>query len=101
MNILLALTPQGTKACQGVQAAGGACNGSDLLASFGTVANVLIFIIGAIAVLMVIVGALRYVLSGGDAAGIKNARDTILYSLIGVAVAMISYALVQFVIGRL
>lgn len=63
--------------------------------------NTMIFVVGSIAVLMIIVGGLRYVLSGGDASGIKSAKDTILYSLIGVAIAIMAYAIVNFVVVRL
>lgn len=88
-------------ACIGLVSAGGTCDaGKGLTGGFQTIANTLIFIVGAISVLMVIIGALRYVLSGGDSAGLKSAKDTILYALIGVVVAMLSYALVAFVIGR-
>jgi hypothetical protein len=62
--------------------------------------NVLIFAVGAISVIMIIIGGLRYALSGGDSAGIKSAKDTILYALVGVVVAVLSYAIVQFVIGK-
>jgi hypothetical protein len=82
----------------------GACEGGTKLfgpgSIFQSIANTLIFVIGAVAVLMVIIGGLRYVLSGGDSAGVKSAKDTILYALIGVIVAALAYALVQFVIGK-
>lgn len=67
---------------------------------FKQVTTGLIFIVGAISVLMIIIGGLRYVTSGGDPAGVKGARDTILYAVIGVIVAILSYALVAFVTNR-
>lgn len=101
MQTFLAVGQQGLLACSGVQSAGGECGtGNALVTTFGTVANALVFVIGAIAVIMVIVGGLRYVLSNGDAAGLKSAKDTILYALVGVAVSLLAYALVQFVISR-
>jgi hypothetical protein len=63
--------------------------------------NTLIMIIGALSVIMIIIGGLRYVLSGGDSAGLKSAKDTILYALIGLAVSLLSFAMVSFVISRL
>ncbi len=88
-------------ACVGLTVAGGSCDaGKGLMGNFQVIANTLIFIVGAISVLMVIIGGLRYVLSNGDSAGLKSAKDTILYALIGVVVAMLSYALVAFVISR-
>lgn len=102
MHALLAVGAQGLEACKGVAVAGGDCGtgNTGLLDSFKLIANTLIFVIGAIAVLMVIIGGLRYVLSNGDSAGLKSAKDTILYSLIGVVVSLLAYALVSFVIGR-
>lgn len=102
MQYLLAVTAQGLNACKGVEIAGGDCGtgSTGFLDAFQLIANTLIFIIGAIAVIMVIIGALRYVLSNGDATGVKNAKDTILYSLIGVVVSLLAFALVSFVIGR-
>lgn len=67
---------------------------------FQQISNTLIFLVGAIAVIMLIIGGLRYVTSNGEAASIKGAKDTITYSIIGIIVAMLSFALVSFVIGR-
>ncbi len=99
-TLFAAVGAQGLQACSGVAATGGDCGNSNLLGYFGIIANTLVFLVGAIAVLMVIIGALRYVLSNGDSAGIKSAKDTIMYALIGVVVSMLSYALVTFVIGQ-
>lgn len=63
--------------------------------------NTLIYVVGAVAVLMIIVGGLRYVLSGGDASQTKNAKDTILYAIIGVVIAIMAYAIVNFVVINL
>lgn len=102
MQALLAVGAQGLQACSGVEAIGGDCGtgASSFVGAFARISNTLIFLVGAIAVVMVIIGALRYVLSNGDATGLKNAKDTIMYALIGVVVAVLSYALVAFVTGR-
>lgn len=63
--------------------------------------NTMIFIVGTVATLMIIIGGLRYVLSGGDASQTKSAKDTILYSIIGVVIAIMSYAIVNFVVVEL
>ena len=68
---------------------------------FNTIANVLIFLVGAIAVIYLIIGGLRYVTSGGDPKAVSAAKDTILYAIIGIVVAVIAYALVTFVISSL
>ncbi len=67
---------------------------------FNAVTNLLIFVIGAIAVIMVIIGGLLYVLSSGDGKNTARAKDTILYAVIGLVVALLAYALVNFVLTR-
>lgn len=62
------------------------------------VTNVLLFIIGAVAVIMIIVGGIRYVISNGDSAQITSAKNTILYAVIGIIVALLAYAIVNFII---
>lgn len=101
---LLATTASeiGDKAC--VIAGSGAVGcGKGLLEPGGFVNNAIntvIFIIGALSVIMIIIGGLRYVLSGGDAAGLKSAKDTILYALVGLVIALLSFGIVGFVITR-
>ncbi len=65
------------------------------------IANALIFVVGAMSVLMIIVGALKYVVSMGHPKKVENARNTILYAIVGVVVAMCSYAIVNFVLTSL
>lgn len=62
-----------------------------------TVTNVLLFVIGAIAVIMIIIGGLKYTLSNGDSAQITSAKNTILYAVVGIVVALLAYAIVNFV----
>ncbi|MBW3538578.1 pilin [Candidatus Parcubacteria bacterium] len=97
----LALTPK-EQACRGAtgNANCGGIPGPTLEQGFRSVANILIYLVGAIAVIMVIIGGLRYVLSGGDPAGTKSAKDTILYAVIGIVVAVLAYAVVNFVLRR-
>lgn len=66
---------------------------------FSTITNTLLFILGAISVIMIIVGGLRYVISGGDSAAVSAAKNTILYAIVGVIVALLAYAIINFVIG--
>jgi len=66
---------------------------------FQTITNVLLFIIGAISVIMLIIGGIRYVVSGGDQAAVTSAKNTILYAVVGIVVAILAYALVNFVIS--
>lgn len=63
-----------------------------------TVVNVLLFIAGIIAILMTILGAIRYTLSSGEAKALTDAKNTILYSVIGLAVAFSAYATINWVV---
>jgi hypothetical protein len=71
-----------------------------LESGFKNVVNGLIFIVGAIAVLMLIIGAIRFAISGGDPEAAKGARNTILYAVIAIVVAIMAFAIVNFVIGQ-
>lgn len=64
------------------------------------VTNILLLVIGIVAVIMLIVGGLMYIFSGGDPNNTKRAKDTILYTIVGIVVALLAYAIVTFVVGR-
>jgi hypothetical protein len=66
-----------------------------------TVVNILLFLIGAFAVIMIVIAGFRYVASNGDANTVSSAKNTIIYALIGLAVAFLAYAVVNFVIDQL
>ncbi len=68
---------------------------------FVTIVNLLIFIVGAIAVLMLIVGGVRYVVSNGESSAVTNAKNTILYAIIGIIVSFLAFGAVQFVTSQL
>lgn len=67
---------------------------------FKKIANVLIFLTGAVAMIMVIIGGLRYVLSQGNPGAVEGAKNTILYAVIGLIIAIMSYAIVNFVLDQ-
>lgn len=67
--------------------------------SIKTIVNILLFILGAIAVVMIVIGGVRYTTANGEASNIKAAKDTILYAVIGLIVASMAYAIVNFVVG--
>lgn len=68
---------------------------------FSTIANILIFLVGAIAVIMLIWGGLQYVISAGDSKRVESAKSTILYAIIGIVIAILAFAIVSFVTGQL
>lgn len=65
------------------------------------VINVMLYMAGAIAVIMVVVGGIRYITSDGDPGAAAKAKNTIIYALVGLVVAVMSYSIVNFVIERI
>ena len=68
---------------------------------FTTIVNILLFIIGAVSVIMLIIGGIKYTVSGGDSGQVTSAKNTILYAVIGLVVAFLAFAIVNWVLGRL
>ena len=62
-----------------------------------TIINVMLFIAGALAVIMIIYGGIRYITAHGDEKQVKVAKDTIVYSVVGLIIAILAYALVTFI----
>jgi hypothetical protein len=83
------------------------CQGIDGQKLFGPgsvwnkIINTFIYVIGSIASLMIVIGAFRYVTAQGEASSITAAKNTILYSIIGLIVAALSFSIVNFVLARL
>lgn len=61
--------------------------------------NLMLFIVGVLAIFMMIYGGIRYVLSGGDNGKVKDAKNTILYAIVGLIVAILGYAIVNWVVS--
>lgn len=66
---------------------------------FQNITNALLFVVGSISVIMLVIGGLRYVVSGGESSAVQAAKNTILYAIVGVIVSMLAYAAIAFVIG--
>lgn len=56
-----------------------------------------LIILGGIAVIMIVVGGIKYVVSNGDSSAVTSAKNTILYSIIGLIVALSAAAIIGFV----
>lgn len=86
-------------ACQGDTSI---CSGTsnELINVIAVVINIMIFVAGIIAVIMIIVGGIQYATSSGDSNSISRAKNTILYAIIGLAVAIMSFAIVSFVLEQ-
>ena len=89
---------------EGAQAA--QCDGcpSNLFGDTGVfrqVTNTILYIVGIVAVIMLIVGGIRYVVSGGDSKKVTDAKNTVLYAIIGLVICFLAFAIVNFVISAL
>lgn len=70
-------------------------------ATWGNIIGSVFIFTGAFATLFIVIGGLRYAASAGDQGLITKAKDTILYAIIGLAVSILAFAIVQFLLGRL
>lgn len=70
-------------------------------ASLPVVLNIVFGITALLSILFVAIGGIKYTLSAGDPQGIQSAKNTILYALVGLAVAVSSFTIISFVTGRL
>ena len=82
------------------------CTGcpSDLFGDMGIfkqITNTILYIVGIIAVIMLILGGIKYLTSGGDSKKVTDAKNTVLYAIIGLVVCFLSFAIVNFVISAL
>lgn len=89
---------------EGVEAA--RCDGcpADLFGDTGVfkqVTNTILYIVGIIAVIMLIVGGIKYVVSGGDSKKVTDAKNTVLYAIIGLVISFLAFAIVNFVVAAL
>ena len=82
------------------------CDGcpSDLFGDNGVfkkITNTILYIVGIIAVIMLIIGGIKYVISGGDSKKVTDAKNTVLYAIIGLVISFLAFAIVNFVISAL
>ena len=56
--------------------------------------------VGAVSVVVIIIGGFKYIVSAGDSNGIQSAKNTILYALVGLVVAVFAQVIARFVLGQ-
>lgn len=62
-----------------------------------TIVEVLLTAVGAISIIMIVIGGILFALSSGDAQKAAKARSTILYAVVGLIVSVFASAIVNFV----
>ncbi len=68
--------------------------------TIGNVTNLLLMAVGAISIIMIVVGGILFALSNGDSSRVTKARNTVLYAAIGLIVSLLASAIVNLAFGR-
>ena len=63
--------------------------------------QILGIVVGIAAVIMIIIAGFKYITSGGDPNGVNSAKNTILYAVIGLVIALSAQAIALFVLKKL
>jgi len=64
------------------------------------VINIFSLVVGVVSVIMIIIGGLRYITSGGDSNNVSAAKNTILYAIVGLVIVALAQLIVRFVLAR-
>jgi len=101
--IVHAATVASNHVCSGISQAGGDCsasNGSSIDSLLAFVLNILSAIAGLISVIFIIIGGLKYITSGGNPEKTNQAKNTILYTVIGLLIIALAQVIVRFVLHK-
>lgn len=74
---------------------------TDLIGNVTNIINGVIAVLGLVCVVVMIIGGINYMISAGESAKVKKAKDTILYGLIGLVICVLAFAIVNFVITNI
>ena len=69
---------------------------TSLMSTTWTAINVLLGVLGV--VIIIILGGVTYVTSQGEAAKVAKAKSTIIYGVVGLVIALLAFAIVNFVL---
>ncbi len=79
-------------------------NGNPLFGPNGVITkatSVIATIVGVAAVIMIIIGGFKYITSSGDSSNVESAKNTILYAIIGLVIALVAQSIVIFVLRKI
>ena len=68
---------------------------------FERIVNFLLGFVALISVIMIIIGGIRYIISNGDQNAVTGAKNTILYAIVGLVIAIFGWAIVNFVLDSI
>jgi hypothetical protein len=92
--------PAKTEVCAGAAITGANCSdgGKGLNGVVAAIINILSVVIGIAAVVMIILAGFKYITSGGDPSGVKSAKDSLIYAIVGLVVVAMAQTIVRFVL---
>lgn len=82
------------------QTADTATNDKKLSDTVKTILQIVIGLVGVLAVIMIIYGGVQYTTSAGDTGKVTKAKNTILYGIIGLVISLLAFAIVTWVLGN-
>lgn len=99
------VSAQANLACDGLSiSSGGDCEPKESEPTFQNVIksalNILSFVAGAIAVIMVIIAGTRFMTSQGDPGKVAGARSAVIYAVIGILIVVLAQSIVFFVLRQ-
>lgn len=68
--------------------------------TLGRIVDIFSVVVGIVAVIMIIVGGFKYIVSNGDSSQITSAKNTIIYAIVGLVIVAIAQILVRFVLTQ-
>lgn len=66
-----------------------------------TISNILIWVVGIVAVIMIVWSGFKYITTAGDASKVASAKSSLTYAIVGLTIAILSYSIVNFIMERL
>ncbi len=84
----------------GVGETGASCNSSNVTSLADKVINLLSVVAGIIAVIMILVSAIKFTTSGGDTQKVTSAKNSLIYAIVGIAIAGLAQVIVIFVLHQ-
>ena len=85
--------------CDKLSTGSGVFDNKDLMGTLTIIINVVVGVVGFVAVAMIVMGGISFATSQGDTSKVAKARNTILYGVVGLVVALLAFAIVNFVLG--
>lgn len=89
-----------TEFCQANPGPGAPTNNT-VLDTLSTVIDILLVVVGATAVITIIISGIQYVTSSGDPGRTNKARSALIYSVVAIVIAVLARSIITFVLNRL